>query len=336
MPPSTNAWSLYINFVVQAVVGNTRMADAMMRQRGAEVREVAKWLRTGAPYSGVPEEITAGPTNRLRDERPPLWRGLVLPPQEAALLRTRGGLGFRIPPDPRVTFVSWTEDRDVACWFADPDSVISGAIAEQHSGSIGLVARLRSYNVNDILWMHEWVEIPVPDGSGRTFDLRQAAAMMPDVPDDQFAWNVATQSEVILDGARARALDAEEVEDCPSTEELDRRLIVPSLAIYYMGPPGSDDDDPDENPDGGESPARPANAHDVEYVGERKVSGQVREYVMMLPASKWGGKAYGFPKSADHRWLGDKPEPGAKGILVLGAKTEASIVDQARKRGKKV
>lgn len=201
--PPQQAFSYYINWALYAVVGNLAAADNMMkRKEGAGIRAVARYFqRTKRP--------------RIRT----LYRGLLLDPEQIE--------DQAITQDPDVTFVSFSEDRDVACWFADPSSTMSSFVKMRRPRVEGWIMEYRPKLAN-ILFHHSWNPIAIP-GMGELY-LEQAAEMHPEIVEvaDQLAWNLQTQSEVIVRPLKAgTAVEAYELSDCPPG--LDERFTVPSM-----------------------------------------------------------------------------------------------------------
>jgi hypothetical protein len=202
--PSGPAYNAYINWVLYAVVGDMGAADNLMNQSGAGIRSVAKHLqKTRKP--------------RLKT----VYRGLLLDPEEA---KSRV-----IDQDPRLTFVSFSEDRDVACWFADPTSVMSSYVKQIRPRVEGWLMDLKP-RLSDVLFHHSWNPIKLP--TGQNVLLENAATMHPHITDDQFDWNLNTQNEVILKPLRdGQSINAYELSDCP--DGLDDRFVAPSLRSQF-------------------------------------------------------------------------------------------------------
>jgi hypothetical protein len=194
------AFNAYVNWVVPAVTGVTPAADAILAEHRAQVLEVAAVLR----------EMLAVEARRL-------YRGLLLDPEQTA-----GGI---LQPDPELEFLSWTEDRDVACWFADPESAVSGNIRESRPGIEGfLVEHLP--DPAEILFHHTWgARFPLP--GGRLGALSELAALHELVDAREFEWNLTTQKEVITLPLRAPVLLVDRG-DCPDTRTLDARFAFPA------------------------------------------------------------------------------------------------------------
>lgn len=184
---------LYLNFALNAVLGRMAEADALMREFGPAIRDVAGAFNARQP--SMPAS---------------LHRGVLLDPE------------LPLKTDPRYTFVSWSTDRDVARWFAQPQSIISTPLAESNPRLRGFVVTLDARP--RVLFHHAWAGfLPLP----------MLARMHPAMGDDaslQIAWSLRTQHEVITEApnewpAPARIEDV----DGPSHVELDRRLSPPWL-----------------------------------------------------------------------------------------------------------
>lgn len=154
----------YLNWVLYAVLGRTGTADQIMRHRREGIHRVARFLVNN-------------------------WgTGLKVPLHRGVLLEPVGDVYCRLACQEGVESVSFTEDERVARWFADPGSVVSGAVAELHPGSRGYLMRCEPA-AEDVLFHHTW---PV----SRSLPL--LAAMHPDVDERQLSWNLRTQREVVL------------------------------------------------------------------------------------------------------------------------------------------
>lgn len=198
--PSPAGYNAYINWVLYTVVGNMAVADDLMRQSGSGIRSVARHLQK---------------TRRLKLKT--IYRGILLDPEES-----EEGV---IHQDPRFTFVSFSEDRDVACWFADPSSVMSSVVKQMRPRVEGWIMELRP-RLSDILFHHSWNPISIGAGRGRVY-LEDAAARHPHIS-GQFEWNLHTQSEVILKPLTSgQVIEAYELSDCP--DDLDDRFVFPPL-----------------------------------------------------------------------------------------------------------
>lgn len=161
--------NIYANFVVNAILGLLNEADALMGhdEFAPAIRSVARYL-----------------TKRMPIEPKPLYRGVLLDPS------------VRYAPRANIKFMSWSEDLDVARWFASPHTVISEpAIANN--------PRLRGYLMTqgtclatrgdaEILFHHAWA---------RLFNgLAPLALLHPEMGPNgarQITWALRTQKEVI-------------------------------------------------------------------------------------------------------------------------------------------
>lgn len=202
--------NLWINFVLYAVVGLTAQADALMRSHAAGVERTAAWLRQKQPF-----------------KMGPLYRGILVAP-----VKVEGG---RLAHDPDLEFLSWSEDLDVACWFAATDAIISEVVVQMRPGVRGYVVKGKG-DPQKVLWRHEWIAVPIPDGG--ELDLRAAALYHPDVDGAQFSWNVETQHEVITRApSRPTRFRVEPVEKerCADVEELDARYTFPPFLEDRFG-----------------------------------------------------------------------------------------------------
>lgn len=161
------ALNAYANWALYAIAGALREADAIMREHGESVRLVAKFLCARRPF-----------------ERRPTYRGLLLESwrvPEGRVLSPRSCDGSS----------SWTEDRDVAAWFADKGAVIAQFVAEIQPDVRGWLATRAAPEPAEVLWHWTWArEIDLPELARRHPGLREVT--------DQVEWNLETQREVIL------------------------------------------------------------------------------------------------------------------------------------------
>lgn len=152
--------SLYVNFVLHAVLGRLAEADALMRTFGPAVRDVAAALRARYPF-----------------EVKPLHRGIVLDGAFDATGRE---------------FVSWSEDPDVAGWFADPRSAMNTYVMAARPQSAGYVLTAPP-SMEGVLFHHSWARLQ---------DFPSLALQHPYMGVEgarQIAWSLRTQHEVITD-----------------------------------------------------------------------------------------------------------------------------------------
>ena len=183
---------LYINFALHAILGRLSEADALMSMAGDDIRAVADRLAAQHPIAPKP-----------------LYRGLLLDPDKT------------FTADPKLTFLSWSEDRDVALWFACPRSAVSEPLVATNLRLGGHLVDLPAPQ-SRVLFHHEWAN---ELGGLALFAL--AHPLMGAEGRRQIEWSLRTQREVItapVDGlqpSRTAALDAE------ALGVLERRLSPP-------------------------------------------------------------------------------------------------------------
>lgn len=188
------AINAYLNFVLYAVYGRMGVADALLRKHRAEVESVAAALNNSKPV-----------------QRRRLYRGVLLEPE---LLR-----GGKLPHQDSSEFISFSEDPDVACWFADRDSVISGFVKVQRPRVQGFIIEAAPPSPAEILFHHSWADY---------LGLEKLAYEHPEIDPTQFHWNVTTQKEAILKPPRG-VLTVTPYEKFPhkTTAALDKKFCHP-------------------------------------------------------------------------------------------------------------
>lgn len=184
--------NLYVNFALNAIYGKLGEADTIMRFAGNAVRRVADEIAVACPIDPLP-----------------IHRGMLLDPAEP----------FRV--DPQLTFLSWSEDRDVALWFACPRSVVSEPLAQKNPKLRGYVAELTTPR-SRVLFHHSWAS-----ALGGLACFARVHPLMGEEGKRQIEWSLRTQREVITDPVADLA--PERVADLDSTtlETLERRLSPP-------------------------------------------------------------------------------------------------------------
>jgi hypothetical protein len=148
--------------VLNAVLGRLAEADAMVFRFGPAIRRVAHALAKQHPF-----------------ERKPLHRGVLL----------EGPFGL-FDPSGRA-FTSWSEDADVAEWFADPRAHINEYIAMCHPRATGHL--LTSTDELAVLWHHSWSKLE---------NWPRFAKMHPEMGPEgarQLEWAMHTQVEVVTE-----------------------------------------------------------------------------------------------------------------------------------------
>ena len=185
---------LYLNFILHAVLGKLGEADALMSIAGEGIRSVAD--RLAAKYHIEPK---------------PIYRGMLLDPDVPYKL------------DPKLAFVSWSEDRDVARWFACPRSVVSEPAMAMNPKFVSFIAEMPSPQ-SRVLFHHAWLDQGLVNG------VAALALMHPLMGAEgrrQIEWSLRTQREVItapVEGlVPVRAPDI----NTQALAELERRLAPP-------------------------------------------------------------------------------------------------------------
>lgn len=197
-------FNIYLSWLVPAIMGRLQEADAMMSRYGTEIHRFAAMLQ-----------------KQYRQPLRTLYRGVLLEPSEVI----RG----YVFPQAGVGSVSFSESRDVACYFGLPDTIMSGFVKSQRPKVEGYLAEhmpLRS----EILWHYKWNPLRV---KGRVFDVRSGARQHPLTAHDpaQFDFVFNTQQEVILKPSAAPLPVTPVADTCPDAADLDRRFTPPHLGF---------------------------------------------------------------------------------------------------------
>lgn len=183
--------ALYVTFVLHAVLGRLAEADELMRRFAPQIRHVADAL-----------------TWAVATPPRPVYRGLLLDPDKT------------YDADPRYTFMSWSESRDVARWFACPRSVVSEPLAASNP-------KLRGYLVEAdaparILFHYSWSR-----AFGGLSPLARMHPLIGETGARQVAWSLRTQREVITEPVfEVRPAPAPDL-SAAELQELERRLSPP-------------------------------------------------------------------------------------------------------------
>lgn len=183
---------LYLNFALHAILGRLGEADALMSIAGDEIRAVADRLAAQHPV-----------------EPKPLYRGILLDPDKP------------YAADPKLTFLSWSEDPDVALWFACPRSVVSEPLAATDQRLRGHLVELPSPR-SRVLFHHGWAR-----SLGGLAALALAHPLMGEEGRRQIEWSLRTQREVITAPVADLAPECAPELDRAALEALERRLSPP-------------------------------------------------------------------------------------------------------------
>jgi len=200
--PSSESFRIYKTFVILAVFGLLRESDELMRQKGAAIRKVAKYLCKQHPV------ISSN-----------LYRGLLLSPSDVPtdrIARPYGG----------VQFVSFTEDLQAACWFASTDAIMADVVMLQKPRATGWIGEYLPKD-DQILFHYSWIEPlrggPGPDIYQLALDL-QPQLMVEDAV-MQFRYHMMHQKEVICESTITYPVRPVSDYQCASARELDNRFV---------------------------------------------------------------------------------------------------------------
>jgi hypothetical protein len=187
-----NDLDLYVNFAIHAILGRLGQADQIMRIGGDSIRHVAAVLAARLPIALTP-----------------LHRGMLLDPETP------------FATDPKLTFLSWSEDRDVALWFACPRSVVSEPLMQQNPKLRGHVVSIPAAR-SRVLFHHTWAV-----ALGGLAPIALLHPLMGEEGRRQIEWSLRTQQEIItepVDDLRPERVDDL---DAAALEALERRLSPP-------------------------------------------------------------------------------------------------------------
>jgi len=157
-------WNYYINFIVLAIFGRTGEADTLLRTFNQDILDCAHSFPHPSPV-------------------PPLFRGVLLPPQ----------FGNSLPHQPERRFLSFSQNLRVAQWFAHPHSIMSKPLTHTAPSLQGFIAQVKPPQ-HSVLFRPEWVPLIEQQINA---PLSLCACIHPWVDADQFAWNLHTQQEFI-------------------------------------------------------------------------------------------------------------------------------------------
>jgi hypothetical protein len=184
--------NLYINFALHAVLGKLGEADTIMRFKGDAVRRVADEIAAKCPI-----------------EPAPIYRGMLLDP----------AVPFRA--ESSLSFLSWSEDLDVARWFACPRSIINEPLVQRNPTFCGYLAELPAPR-SRVLFHHSWASAL---GGLACFAL--AHPLMGREGKRQIEWSLRSQREVITDPIVDLHPEIANDLDTAALKILERRLSPP-------------------------------------------------------------------------------------------------------------
>lgn len=218
--PSEHSINAYKQFVVAAILGQIVMADGLLRQFRSEIYSVAAYVQQTDPQ----------PVKKL-------YRGLAIEPHYIR--------GNRPSQPEQGEFASFTENKDVACWFAMPTSWITKELVQGRPDVVGWIAEHIPQSTEIIFHHHQAKtvnDLPGPElvDVGRilaqTLDPRRTAMEGPDWAMVQVGFNLNTQEEVILKKGVPLKVKRVETYGCPDVLSLDKRFRYrPSFIVAPAG-----------------------------------------------------------------------------------------------------
>ena len=124
----------YWNFMANALSGRMRHADNLYHQYQESIDLMAKELRK-----------RYGPNISS-----PVYRGILLDDHEVHNGEVSGDFG--------VTFVSFTEDKDIAIGFADTENDMSSFVVALHPTKKGYLITKPNYDFDLLLFHYSWLD----------------------------------------------------------------------------------------------------------------------------------------------------------------------------------
>lgn len=212
MAPSRRQAELYKYFVAIATFGMQAEADEMLRRYRSDILLISEHLKKVAPT----------PLNRL-------YRGLLVQP----------GTLVAAPLSGRYLsnqYVSFSESKDVACWFADPQAFV-GQLRPNDEGWICEYTP----SVDQIIFHHRWLAAidALPGDTLLDLFLRTPLNMPSSEAAVQLNFNLNNQQEVIVKPDITMKVSPVRPGDCLPTKQLDRQLRPrPSFLFAPSGIPG--------------------------------------------------------------------------------------------------
>lgn len=222
--PSPNACAAYTAFVAAAVLGWQDEADELIRKHRNEIFRTAAYLRSRYP-------ITIKP----------VYRGLLLQAKDANTGKVVGRFGTH-------EYISFSEDSDVACWFASPDAFITPDARMNDPSWTGWVIEYHP-KLDEILFHWSWL----PIGTGQignlpgptVYQIIQMNSSSTDAGEriQQLYWNLKSQQEVsLLPPSSHFDIKSRDVFGCKSANLLDKKLVfrpdwvnIPPQAATVLG-----------------------------------------------------------------------------------------------------
>jgi hypothetical protein len=122
-------------------------------------------------------------------------------------------------------FISFSTDKDVACFFADPKTQMSMVISAHRPRAEGYLLTLKNPDMSRVLWTYEWAKMPIGEARIDFVSVILRSSLADRAP--VIHRNLGEQCEVIMKLLRPtdemKLVPLEETE-CPPARELDRRF----------------------------------------------------------------------------------------------------------------
>ena len=254
--PPTSSIDAYKRFVVAAILGQIGFSDSLIQQFKSEIYSVAAYV----------QHIDLQPIKRL-------YRGLLIEPYNVR--------GNRPTQPEQGGFASFTENKDVACWFALPESWIGETLAQGRPNVVGWIAE-HTPQSTEIIFHYKQVKIvnDLPGPSlvnfarmlAQSLDPARTATEGPDWAMAQIGWNLNTQEEVILKKGIPLRIKRVETYGCPDVLSLDKRFRY--RPTFIVAPPGLISV--------GVQPGERLNVIDVDYHDPYRICPQCRDHGVFL------------------------------------------------------
>jgi hypothetical protein len=204
-------FNLYLNFLLYAILGRMGEADGIIEQSNGGIKRSAKYI-----------------SNLAKIKTGKIYRGILLEPNQMP----EDQLVKAIPSN---NFVSFSEDKDVACWFGYKTSTISGYVSQIRPNVEGWIAEYTPKN-SEILFHYKWIPALnrlVEMVTGAPSFLHLSSVMVQNVPDmdalqaSQIEWNLKTQKEVMIEPHKEIEFVEIEKSNCSPLSGLENKFTHP-------------------------------------------------------------------------------------------------------------
>lgn len=196
--PAAEDVNYFLNWSLYSIIGELNKADNLYAAHGKHVRNMAKHLQENL-----------GPF-----EPTPIYRGIFINPKYVKK--------SRIKLEKHRTFMSFSEDPDVACWFGYPGSNMNNFLRMQDANRKGYISEYIAKPA-EILFSWQWAE---------DINLLQCAAIHPEMDVDTIEWYLNTQQEVIIKPVDMLKVIPIDDYDCTDVEELNIKFSPTGLSDW--------------------------------------------------------------------------------------------------------